>query len=349
MKLMHRFRGRPTYVLVNPFNPEYTNGVVSYFKSAESILAREMDIRVVHNTQSLGLSEFRLFLREHLEANYEPDRILIEAPETRAATLLLDRSWRVHVRLHSPLAIVQKHAGLAVDQSRFSDEIRVIAQADIVSSPSYGLVTEMQKYVKLSEYVVCKNPIDIRPRNVPWRDRDIDVISMSPVNKPKGGDSLPALVELLPSRLRIAVVGTGASLLDQQTSSRLTLQLEHINDGGRFDYLARAKVAVFLSRFENCSMFILECIAHGVPVVAWGVGGNSEFPPNLVKTVRLDDVEAMAKAIACAVDTEVAESEFERAVTDLNNDYVQGIRCIAAGRYRYPFLRHKSKFRPRRL
>jgi hypothetical protein len=87
-------------------------------------------------------------------------------------------------------------------------------------------------------------------------------------------------------------------------------------------------------------MMILEAIAHCVPVVAWDVGGNSEFPGDIVRTVKYRDVSAFVDAVSSSVARIEAPERF-RTVTDLiNDDYLSGIKAvIESEKYKSPFKR----------
>src|SRR6185295_16092813 len=50
-----------------------------------------------------------------------------------------------------------------------------------------------------------------------------------------------------------------------------------------------------LSRFENCSMMVLESLAAGTVVAGWDVGGHAEIADaRFIRLVRLGDLDAMA-------------------------------------------------------
>jgi glycosyltransferase involved in cell wall biosynthesis len=88
-------------------------------------------------------------------------------------------------------------------------------------------------------------------------------------------------------------------------------------------------------------MMILEAIAHGVPIVAWDVGGNAEFPGDIVRTVKNQDVSAFVEAVSSSVAHTAAPERF-REVTDLiNDDYLSGVKAVVdAKEYKSPFTRN---------
>ena len=131
----------PIYLLVNPFPPVPRNGVNSYYQSALSSLSGHFNICGFSNLTDEGLGEFRETLARYLAANFSRDDVIIEAPDTRAATLGLF-GWKVHVRLHCPMRVAQKYAQLDIDEARFSDELHAIKMASVVSSPSHAMIDD---------------------------------------------------------------------------------------------------------------------------------------------------------------------------------------------------------------
>jgi len=125
------------YLLINPFNPQVGNGVNAYYQSLKACLAEELELVEFTNDNNASIPTFQKKVRAFVEDHFDRHDVIIEAPETRSATLLLNRGYKTHVRLHAPLAICQKYEGKPIDQARFSAELRVMAQAAVVSSPLY--------------------------------------------------------------------------------------------------------------------------------------------------------------------------------------------------------------------
>lgn len=318
------------YLLLNPFNPTYYNGICSYFNNAELLLRGLYQLDKFENTFGDDLVNFRQRALDYVSSNYNRSNVIIEAPETRAATLLFDRGWKVHVRLHTPMAICEKYDGIPIDQQRLSDEIRVISQAQAVTSPSKGINHELSYYIDTSRFVINKNPILLERLNLTSSRKDIDVIYMGRIQRLKGAEHLTHIFSSLPQGTRVAIIGSGASDFEVPDNVDLQIKSDHINDNSRFEILSKAKVSIVPSIFENCSMAILEAIATRVPVVAWRVGGNSEFDESVVTTVQYGDVKAFCGAIQRCLAAPQTATAFETAVRQINESYVASIKLIVS-------------------
>lgn len=342
------------YLAVNPFNPAQGNGVNSYYQSLRECIPSGVELVEFGNTKDEDLVTFRSTVLNFVTENFGRNDVVIEAPETRAATLLLDRGYRVHVRLHTPLATCHKYEGKPINQARFSEELRVIAQANVVSAPSYGIAREIGYHLDTSNFTVNKNPIFKDMPFIPKRDRQFDVIFMGRMQKMKGAEFLEPILAHLPPNYRVAIVGAGATKYRLDVPQELTT-LEHIEGDARFELLADSRVCIVPSLFENCSMMMLEAIASGVPVVAWKRGGNDEFPRDVVRTIEFDQVRNYSGAIIDAVEEDgLPESRFEQVVSSINDDFRRGVENVVdrlldrdTDVYKSPFVANKA-YAPRR-
>lgn len=320
---------RLRYLLINPFYPSRINGVNAYFSSAEKLLSQHYNVDVLENSRDESLNVFRETVVSYVTRNYGMDEVIIEAPETRAATLLLPKGWRTHVRLHCPMGVVQKYNNEPIDESRFCDELAAITNASVISSPSYGMIEELRGKVDLSNAVVNRNPIVSEIRCIADEGRDIDVAYLGRFDVLKGVDHLKRILPVLPERYKIALVGAGSIEFSNSLSRPIAILSDHVNDSSRFDILARAKVVIVPSKFENSSTVTVEALCSCTPVVSWGVGGNTEFPQSVVTTVPYGDHSAFVNAIVAYVDgSRPRESEFAKAIATINNDFLAGVRFI---------------------
>jgi len=317
------------YLLINPFDPQVGNGVNAYYQSMKACLEQKLELVEFTNDKNASMSLFRKKVLAFVEKNFDRHDVIIEAPETKSATLLLDRGYKTHVRLHAPLAICQKYEGKPINQPRFSAELRVIAQAAVVSSPSYALMREIASHLVTSEFIVNKNPILKPMPYIPKMQRQYDAIFMGRFHILKGAHYLDAMLALLPQDYKVALVGPGACKFQPKNPEKISFVSDYIAGNQRFDVLADAKVCLVPSLFENCSMMILEAIAAGVPVVAWRRGGNDEFPEDMVKTVEFDQIDAYAATIIDAVDSvEISKPRVDEVVSAINADFVAGVHNV---------------------
>ncbi len=297
-------------LLINPFDPIQGNGVNSYYDNVRAALFGKMRVVDFANNSNLPIADFQKEVLKFVSATYSQDDVVIEAPETRSPTLLLSRNYKVHVRLHTPLGICQQYAGERVQQNRLSDELRVISQAGAVSAPSYGIVREISKYLDTSNFSVFKNPIKV---GFEYRRRELrkyDVVFFGRLQKLKGADYLNSIFSRLPAHYKVALVGEGTDKFEPHglVSCHVT-GFGHVSGEARFEFLRDARVIILPSRFENCSMVLLEALACGCPVVAWKVGGNDEFPTELVRTVPFDEIEPYVAAVIDAVETPIGDND----------------------------------------
>lgn len=126
-------------------------------------------------------------------------------------------------------------------------------------------------------------------------------------------DALAALPDDVPE-WRITLIGEGpdrAALTAQAERLGLTSRVEFVgrrNDVER--YLDGSHLAVLTSRTEGMPNAVLEAMAHGVPVVATGVGGVSELlSTGAGRTVPPDD----PLGLAVALDGMLRDAEAQRA------------------------------------
>jgi hypothetical protein len=313
------------YLIVSPFDSGM-NGVNSYIQNAKPLYPEWLNLELLFNNKNETIESFRDTVAEFVIERYGQDEILIEVPDTKSAGLLIDKGYRVHTRMHTPLGICSMAEGSQVHQGRFSDEIRAIKQATIASSPSYGLLKVMAPYISTGDIAVFKNGITKDIKSILPECKTIDVLFMGRFQRLKGSQYLNAFLYHLPSNFRVVFIGKGASKFKVSPLVKASVETyEHINGDQRFDYLANSRVAIVPSLFENCSMMILEAIKAHVPVVAWAVGGNQEFDSNLVKTVLLDDVSTFARKIINTIEQHPSAASFEVEVNRINNDFKCGI------------------------
>jgi|GEM_PF-2270591 len=318
------------YILVNPFNPAQGNGVNSYYASLKALLGHKYDFIDFSNNDDADIVTFRKMVKAFIDDNFDRKNVIIEAPETRAATLLLGRDYKVHIRLHTPLGTCQKYEGNAINQARFSDELRVVAQAQQVSAPSYGIANEIDEFISSDHFVVNKNPILTQIQSKPKSERDFDVVFMGRFHKLKGSEYLNAFISALPENYKVALIGAGLDRfkLKVPNPERVFLS-DHIEGDARFDYLTNAKAVMVPSLFENCSMMVLEALSAGVSVVTWKVGGNDEFPQKFVKSVAFDSIEQYAGAVIDTVKEQPIDPvEYQDLITEINADFVNGFESV---------------------
>src|SRR5262249_15145625 len=211
-------------------------------------------------------------------------QIVVEAPEVACSTLLLPPEYRVHVRLHCPVALVDAHNDQPVDLERVGQELEVARRAHTVSSPSYALLPEPRPVLDVSRIHVYKNPPPAGVTPVAAGAKRHDVVFLGRFRPVKGVDFLNPVLSALPPSYSVILAGRGSQAFPLSPSVRCRVSARgEVFGQERYRLLGEARVALMLSRFENCSMLVLECLAVGTVVVGWQVGGHAEVAgPDLI-------------------------------------------------------------------
>jgi glycosyltransferase involved in cell wall biosynthesis len=317
------------YVLVSPYASTRRNGVTTYIEHVSAFLVtRGLEPVCLYNERGLPRDEYQAIVRDAVTTRFRPEEALIEAPETGSSTLLLPPAYRVHVRLHCPGAFVRLHNLEPVNLQRFGDDIRVARTAHVVSSPSHALLRELRPYLDGDTVHVYKNPPP--PAQDPMvtpLDRRHDVVFMGNFSRLKGVDFLNPVMARLPPHYSVVLVGRESERfrLSEDVRCRVTVGA-HLPGTERLRLLAQSRVALSLSRFENCSMLVLECLATGTVVAGWDVGGHAEIAgPPLLRLVPLGDVDDLASVIVGAVEGPYPDlDEFRAATSRVRDDFREG-------------------------
>ncbi|WP_079478049.1 capsular polysaccharide export protein, LipB/KpsS family [Halobacillus salinus] len=319
------------YLIVNPFY-NATNGVENYIRNTVEALNGQADVELFPNDKNLSKRGFQKSLYEYVTSTYGTEEVIIEAPEARSATLLLPKDYKVHLRLHCPLAVAQKYDGVKPDETVYSEELRVIHKAGVVSSPSYGLLEEMKDEINPENSFVFKNTYNKNINLSKEEDKEYDVVFLGRFQKLKGTEYINPILERLPKEYNVLLIGNNSSKFkfSDNVTCNVTVK-EHIASDERFDLIGKAKTLMMLSRFENCSMVILESIAAGTVVSAWDVGGNSEIAPEKVMNiVPFEDIDQMATEIRRTCESKVypSQEDFQTALDNIENDFIEGINSV---------------------
>ncbi len=316
-------------MLVSPYPLTRRNGVTTYLQHLRAFLAeRGLDPVCIANEGNLPPDEYQAIVRDAITSRFSPEEVLVEAPEVRYPTRLLPREYRVHIRLHCPNAIVRRHNERPPNVPRFRRELQVSRTAHVVSSPSYALLRELRPYLDGSSIHVYKNPPPPPiAEMLPPEERLHDVVFMGNFSRLKGVDFLNPLLARLPPHYSVAVAGRESDRFQVAPSVRCRVTVgPHMPGPERLGLLAQARVALTLSRFENCSMMVLESIATGTVVAGWDVGGHAEIAgPPLLRLVPLGQLDALASVITGTIGGAYpAPHEFQVATSLVMDDFRRG-------------------------
>ena len=318
-----------TCVLVNPYPWRHANGVTSYVRNLRSFLRKVgIDSACISNDAALPRAAYQRYVRDTLTARFRPDEIVVEAPEVESPTLLLPPEYPVHIRLHCPRALVDAHNGRSVDWGGFEEEMHVARNARVVSSPSYALLRALDGQLATDAVHVYKNPPPARAASIAGNaEKKCDLVFLGRFSRLKGEDFLEPLLRRLPAGLSIAMAGRGSDHFAAPPEARCiaTIQDEIVGDK-RLDFLGEGRASLILSRFENCSMTILESLSTNTIVVGWRVGGNEEIAtPRLVRLVPLGDQDGLVATIDDVLRQPYPQPrEFADATARIREDFRSG-------------------------
>jgi len=317
------------YLVVNPYGPAY--GIAAYSQHIADLLKDRVDTDYIGNDNGMSWEHFRDRVADYVTRTYRPSEVVLEAPEARSATLRLPKEYRVHIRLHSVGGVGQLGNAWKLDPDRLDRELDVIRHAAVVSSSAHAILRLMKTLIDTETVHVFKNPADHSIPFAPFDQKDIDVFFMGRLERLKGMDLLKTLLERLPASFSASLVGPGVEAFEPPKGMQCGLEFgPAIYDRSRFRLLGRSKVFLMLSRFENCSLAVLEALAAGTVVVGWDVGGNSEIaPPPVMRLVPFGDVDALTEVVMETVAGDYPRPEAFRAATDaLISDFDSGWSAV---------------------
>lgn len=331
-------------LLINPCtrgtNSGAAAGIDVYSRAATAVLDGRIRLRVIDNHEGLGKQAFREHVRDVVAA-YAPDEVVVEAPEARAATLLVPESYAVHVRAHCPLALAQYHDGASIDYDALHEEMAALRRARLVSAPSHAMAREIADALPEVAPLVYRNPPPEVPDRLPGR-KDIDVVVLARAQRLKGADYVSPILRRLPGDFRVLLVGRGMDELPLARGIRCQVERRpEVRGDERFALLARARVTLVPSRFESFSMVVAESLACGTAAVAWYSGAAAELaPPPFVRAASPGDIDVIARALIATCraheDEYPARQRFAAQVALLRDDFERGARFVLAHAHTSP-------------
>jgi glycogen(starch) synthase len=125
---------------------------------------------------------------------------------------------------------------------------------------------------------------------IDWRVKGLDLLL----------DAVPFLPEDLP--VRIAGSGPGAAWLEREVGRRGLGARVHLvgrlDGASRHEFVQRARVLAFPSRYENQSLVGLDAMAIGAPIVAFDTPSSRETFAGAARLVPAFDAAAFGRALA---------------------------------------------------
>jgi glycosyltransferase involved in cell wall biosynthesis len=249
--------------------------------------------------------------------------------------------------LHSHLlgsigALVGKLAGAKVistvhsDRSYTAVEKLVLARSDLVLGCGLQVVKRIGHFIPQGKIALLHNAIhkpgppsgsrEIVLEKLGVRSHARLLVSLGRLHRLKGFDVLIAAFREVAGLFPDAVLLIGGV---GEESARLRQQIDSLGLSGRIllpglvhnvhDLLAACDIYVNSSHWEGLPMTLLEAIAHGKPMVATDVGGNSEVVRDEVTGLLVppDDPAALAKAMGRMLSDERLRTRASLAAKEL--------------------------------
>lgn len=310
------------YVFVDPFSSDYS-GVSSYVTLANELLTSfGVTCQVIRREDGESIDLFRRRLPKELDKFY--GRVVIEAPETLAATKFVPDDIDIHIRLHCSQSLGAAIQGIKYQDEDVREEQIEISRAKWVSSPSNISVSAAKWIFSLPEKVfVYPNAM---PNSI-LRDSSFKrgkVAFVGRWQELKGISFVKKIVALLPDVEFVLGVDRDPCIRKKNVSWVLVDSNEKKN--AVFD---SADMLILPSLFETASMVGLEAISRGLSIVCWEHLGIAEyFDDELVRKIEIFNEDQMSAAVRKRI--ALYGGDFT-AAGKINSSYVDGWRSVIMG------------------
>lgn len=209
--------------------------------------------------------------------------------------------------LAGKLVVVPRPWGRFAERPNYYSRLLfVLRRAREVWAPSRGTLADLQRIAGVTgvHLPYCFDSERVIPAAITREPRTL--LSVSRLVPSKAHD----LVLEAAARLRpvptVRIVGRGAMAGElRQHAARLGVPCSvetELTDTQLLDAYRRATVVVCPSRFEGFGLTGIEALATGAPVVASDIPPHREFLGDAVRYVPAGDVDALARAIAAAIE-----------------------------------------------
>ena len=210
------------------------------------------------------------------------------------------------IDLAGRLVVVPRPWGRFPERANYySRLLRVLRGADAVWVPSHATQADLRRMtgVEAVHLPYCYDSERFFPADVPRDPRT--VVAVSRLVPSKAFDVLLQAAARLDPVPKVRIIGRGplaATLPTLAASLGVPATVETTcDDLGVVDAYRRATVVVCASRFEGFGLTGIEALACGAPVVASEIPPHREFLGAHVRYVPVDDVAALAAAMASAL------------------------------------------------
>jgi len=319
------------YVFVDPFGVS-TSGVTAYVRIASQRLKQKgIDVRIIARTKNERLYEFKKRVSSDIKKWSDPaGRLIVEAPESLAATSLISTDVQIHIRLHCSRSLGALLQGKKYDVRDVEAEQNEINRAAYVSAPSQAAIEAGKLLFSFSQPVVIyPNPIQIELGETNEKISKIDVLFIGRCHDFKGVSYVIEAAKQLPA-VSFCLACPDPRLWPTSLPKNVLL-LDGVN-ANKSALLQAARVVLLPSKFETASMVGLESIAMGTPVITWEhIPLNEYFTHPWVYSAPFDDINSIVVLINHLVRSEKPKAE-SNILDVLNSDFEVGAFGILTDR-----------------
>ncbi|QFT54605.1 D-inositol-3-phosphate glycosyltransferase [Microbulbifer sp. THAF38] len=320
------------YVILNPFysgEEGSSSGIDIYSRELRQTILSKSGINVA--SLNFNFTEKRRDLRGYVSrslAEFSKKNTIVEAPDARAFGGLIPAGYFTHIRLHCPLFLAQKYDRANPSKLLKFREVRQIRKADLLSSPSGLMCSELSRELRGKEVSIYPNPIFnyIEQPPVVEIERDIDILFLGRYQYLKGIDVFLKVVGQFGGELKVAVAGD-----DRPVSSYALNSVDNhgfVGPSEKMALLHRTKCVLIPSRFESFSMVAYEAISCGAKVITWPNTGFSEWADNEIVYRGLDDEKKTKEIILNALQSSPDSAKFHEKVDSVNGAFWLGIEYV---------------------
>lgn len=315
-------------ILISHFytDDKFSNGVTNYIDSVVEIMK---DSEKLSKPYPMNDEIFRNYILNYISWEIFES---IEVAESQASAVYLPRQSNIHIRMHCPFYLYKKIINEEVDEQRFSTEVRAMYKAKVISSPSHGMLEYLDDELRTEEIFVFKNPCPNKLSTNTHTSKNYDVCFYGRFNNLKGNQFFSKILQHMPKEYKILVLGKEEQKIKLKGVTTSNIEFcGHVEGEAKFNLLRQSKVMISLSKFENCSMAILESLSVGVPVVCWDVGGNAEIAgPEVLRAIPIFDIGCFVREIIYFRDNSVDVHCFTNSIKAINQDFINGLMAVRA-------------------
>lgn len=221
---------------------------------------------------------------------YKPTSVLTFLPLSSVAAIIASKFlfWR-KINIVISEDVITSHAFRRGD---FTESINrripyYFSKADRILAPSQAIIKDLLKNYDIPKRLITFAPnwSTVTPRKN--LEKPIDCVYAGRLDKEKNIPTMLSIISFVKSEIPFVsfwIVGEGK---EKKRIQKMVAQL-HLNQNVhliephasiRF-VMSKAKIAVLASKSEGVPMFLLEAMAHGVPVVSWRFPGVDDIIEN---------------------------------------------------------------------